>query len=471
MLLAPRGSRRRRRRSHPGPPPKQSRPLRFVVLCIVVVALAQARCAPEGADSRLRPRDPEMLQRAVSDLTRVMVFDIFSPPQASRVYAYASIAAYETARGGDPTYRSLANQLNGLSPAPAPDPRLEYHYPLAAAHAYLAVGRELTFSRARADSLVASLHASARRLGVPRRVLERSVAYGDAVARHVLAWAALDSFPQSRGWAKYSTDGTPGRWAPTPPAYLDAVEPNWGRLRPFALDSADQFRPAPPLPFDMAEGSPFRRQVLAVMDARRRLTEEQAAIAAFWDCNPYAMRVQGHTMYAAKKITPGGHWMEIVGIAARAAEADLQRSAEAYARTAVALADAFISTWREKYRSELVRPETVIVDHLEEGWQPLLQTPPFPEYPSGHSVVSTAAATVLTELFGEGFAFEDDSERDYGLPTRSFASFEQAAAEAAISRLYGGIHYPMAIEEGATLGRNVGRHVVARLSTRPAGVR
>jgi hypothetical protein len=180
------------------------------------------------------------------------------------------------------------------------------------------------------------------------------------------------------------------------------------------------------------------------------------------------MNVRGHAMFATKKITPGGHWMGIVGLAATADDADLLRSAEAYALTAIALADGFLSSWEEKFRSNLLRPETVINEAFDESWTPLLQTPPFPEYTSGHSVISTAAAEVLTTLFGDGFAFRDTTEQEYGLPARSFTSFRQAAAEAAISRLYGGIHYRRAIEEGVVQGRRVGQHVVARVRTREA---
>ena len=178
------------------------------------------------------------------------------------------------------------------------------------------------------------------------------------------------------------------------------------------------------------------------------------------------MHVQGHAMFATKKITPGGHWMGIVAVASREANADLLQSAEAYARTSLALADGFISAWDEKYRSSLVRPETVINGYLDEGWTPLLQTPPFPEYPSAHSVVSAAAATVLTQLYGPQVAFVDSTEVQFGLPARTFPSFEAAAQEAAISRLYGGIHFRPAIENGLVMGRGVGALVVARVHTR-----
>jgi hypothetical protein len=217
----------------------------------------------------------------------------------------------------------------------------------------------------------------------------------------------------------------------------------------------------------MTVGSPFYAQAKEVYETVKNGTEEQRAIAAFWDCNPYVMNVRGHAMFATKKITPGGHWMGIVGIATEKADYDLLQSADAYARTAIALADGFISSWDEKFRSNLIRPETVINAHLDESWQPLLQTPPFPEYTSGHSVISNAAAAVLTDLFGDRFAFNDTTEVAYGLGSRSFTSFNQAAAEAAISRLYAGIHYRMAVEEGSIQGRRVGEHVVRRIRSRP----
>ncbi|HET9012341.1 MAG TPA: vanadium-dependent haloperoxidase, partial [Gemmatimonadaceae bacterium] len=363
-------------------------------------------------------------------------------------------------------YRSLAGQLHGLSPVPAPEPNAEYSMPLAGVHAFMTVGRALTFSRPRMDSLRSAMDERIRASGVSGPVFERSIAYGDTVAKHILAWAAKDKFVQTRGYPKYTVTSAPGRWVPTPPAYMDAVEANWAVLRPFVLDSASQFKPPPPPAFDMAAGTPFRAMVQEVVDTTAHLTEEQRAIAAFWDCNPYVMHVQGHAMFATKKITPGGHWMGITAIASRQANADLMRSAEAYALTSLALADAFIGTWDEKFRSNLVRPETVINAYVDEKWEPVLQTPPFPEYPSGHSVVSTAAATVLARLYGTPFAFVDSAEVEYGLPARSFPSFEAAAAEAAISRLYAGIHFRPAIEKGAVLGRSVGTLVNERVRTR-----
>jgi hypothetical protein len=432
----------------------------------LLAGAAALGCTAAGAGDRTAKSDAELLHLAVKQLTNVMVYDILSPPQASRAYAYAAIAAYETMRAGNPSYRSLAGQVRDLSEVPAPPPG-EISAPLAAVHAYLTVGRALTFSRARMDSIRADFDGQFRRHpGMTEELFARSVAYGDTLAKHILAWAGKDGYLQTRGGAKFTVTNAPGRWVPTPPAYMDAVEPNWNRIRPFVMDSASQFRPEPPYPFDTVKTSAFMRDAIEVYETGRTLTAEQRDIAAFWDCNPYVMHVQGHTMFATKKITPGGHWMGIVAIAARQANADALRSAEAYARTAIALADGFIAVWDEKYRSAVIRPESVIDTYLDEGWEPLLQTPPFPEYTSGHSGISTAAAQVLTDQFGPNVAFVDSTEAEFGLPVRSFTSFEQAAAEAAISRLYGGIHYRRAIEQGVIQGREVGQHVIARVHTR-----
>jgi hypothetical protein len=443
--------------------------MRFSIATLLIApVIGAAGCSDASAYRTDRP-DPEPLHEAVHALSSVMVYDIFSPPQASRAYAYASVAAYEAIRPGYASHQTLAGQLNGLTEIPAPPADSEYYPLLAGVHAFLTVSRALTFSQARIDSARVTIEKEIRGRGLPDDVAARSIAYGERVAAHILAWSKQDHYLETRGMPKYTVEPAPGRWVPTPPAYMDAIEPNWDRLRAFTMDSSSQFKPLPPLPFDSARTSPFMREALETYTTVNTLTPEQRHIAAFWDCNPYVMHVQGHAMFATKKITPGGHWMSIVGIVSRQSHADLIQSASAYARTAVALADAFISNWDEKFRSDLVRPETVINRYVDENWTPLLQTPPFPEYTSGHSVISTAAATVLTDEFGANVAFHDDTEESFGIPPRDFPSFEAAAAEARISRLYGGIHFRRAIEEGGEQGRRVGENVLLRMRTRADG--
>ena len=190
---------------------------------------------------------------------------------------------------------------------------------------------------------------------------------------------------------------------------------------------------------------------------------EEVQTAKFWDCNPFATVTQGHMMFAKKKISPGAHWMGIAKIASKKSKADFDKTVFAYTKTAIGNFEAFIICWDEKYRSNVIRPETVINQHIDENWKPLLQTPPFPEYTSGHSVVSFTSATILTSVFGDDFAFDDDTEVQFGLPIRSFKSFSEAAKEAAMSRFYGGIHYRAAIENGMVEGQDLANFVVGKL--------
>lgn len=192
----------------------------------------------------------------------------------------------------------------------------------------------------------------------------------------------------------------------------------------------------------------------AVYDSTRDLSEEKKQIALFWDDSP------------GKTGTPAGHWVGIMSNVAEQLRPDIYQAAEAYVLLSIAVADAFISCWEEKYRSNVVRPVTYIHRVIDPNWDAFLVTPPFPEYPSGHSVQSAAAATVLTSVFGDGVGFVDDVHLNIGQPARRFASFRAAANEAAISRLYGGIHYPMAIEHGITQGNCVGRKVLEQVQTR-----
>ncbi|HEX6227005.1 MAG TPA: vanadium-dependent haloperoxidase [Chryseolinea sp.] len=410
--------------------------------------------------------NPEALHRSIKKITDIIVHDIFSPPVASRIYGYVSIAAYEAARHQDSTMLSLGRQANGLERVPLPEPDAEYCYPLASVQAALQVGRVLVFSEDKLDVFYDAILQEYRDMGIPDDVFERSVDYGKKVADHIIAWSSKDNYKQTRSFPKYSIDQNPSTWKPTPPAYMDAVEPHWNKIRPFALDSASQFRSAPPPEFSTDQKSEFYKYANEVYQTGKGLTTEQREIASFWDCNPFVMNVKGHVMFATKKISPGGHWMNITHVASVKSNATFARSAEAYAKVAIAVADAFIACWDEKYRSLLIRPETYINQYIDEEWVPLLQTPPFPEHISGHSTISGAAAVTLTNVFGDNFSFVDSTETEYGLPARNFKSFDAAANEAAVSRLYGGIHYRPANEIGLTVGRRVGEFLNEKLKTR-----
>ncbi|MEO6721678.1 MAG: vanadium-dependent haloperoxidase, partial [Ferruginibacter sp.] len=302
--------------------------------------------------------------------------------------------------------------------------------------------------------------------GMPLQVFDNSLEYGKKIAEHIISWASQDNYKQTRSLAKYSVGNDIASWKPTPPSYMKAIEPHWGKLRTFLIDSAQQFKPAQATPFSKDTYSIFYNEAKEVHDIGSKLSIEQIEIANFWDCNPFKMNINGHVMFATKKISPGGHWINITALACKKTNAGLLRSAEAYAYLSIILADGFISCWDEKFRSKVIRPETYINQYIDPAWMPLLQTPPFPEYTSGHSVVSSACAVVLEKMFGENFSYDDSTEVEFKIPVRHFDSFKQAAEEAAISRLYGGIHYMPSIKNGLAEGEKLGLYISQKLRAR-----
>ena len=423
-------------------------------------------CNSNSGEYKAKVQNPDYTHRTLKKVTDLIVYDIFSPPVASRIYVYVSIAGYEALIPQDKKFRSLARQLNGLDSVPQPEPEKEYCFPLASVQSMMKVGKALVFSEDKMDEFYEQVMQEFRDAGVPDDVFERSVAYGESVADHILAWSSKDNYKQSRSFPKYSILNDPSTWKPTPPAYMDAVEPHWNKIRPFAIDSATQFIPVRPTSFSIEKKSQFYKEANETYEIGKNLTEEQTNIAFFWDCNPFVMNVKGHVMFATKKISPGGHWMNITRVACKQSNLDMVQTAEAYVRVSVSLIDGFISCWDEKYRSKLIRPESYINQYIDENWVPLLQTPPFPEYTSGHSVISSSAAVALTGLFGETFAFTDSTEMEYGMTARSFASFQQARDEAAVSRVYGGIHYKPACEVGKVQGQAIGVFIKNKIKTR-----
>lgn len=436
----------------------------FTLTLLLLGVLASCQ---EPKDYSQAITDGSYFHRAQKRITEVIIHDIFSPPVAARIYSYTSLAAYEVAAATDPTqYASLMGQLNGSEPLNLQVPEGIYP-PLASLAAYYQVGTALIFSEEMMNEHRDAVYAELKEKGIPEDVFERSVSFGQEVAAKIIAYSKKDNYHESRSFPKYTVVSDPGTWQPTPPAYMEAIEPHWNKIRTFVLDSAAQFKPLPPPPFSTEPGSEFYVLAKEVYDADINSSKDEKDIAMFWDCNPYKMNVKGHVMFAEKKITPGGHWMSIASIASAAAKKDWKGTIEALALTGISLNEAFISCWDEKYRSKLIRPETYINQYIDENWVPLLQTPPFPEHTSGHSVASAASAYTLGQLFGDQFHLVDSSEVDYGLAIREFDSFSGAAKEAAISRFYGGIHYRPAIEYGVTQGTQVGELIWQRISTKP----
>lgn len=428
----------------------------------IAILLLLNGCQPTSIDTQqLDAATQYQLVDWNKKLTNIVVEDIFTPPVCSRIYVYANIAAYEVLATGNDTYKSFAGQLKELQSIPLPKEGETLYLPLASGVAFAKVGKELVYGQ---DKMEEELQNYLKNMGgLPTAVFDNSVAYGEKVAAHILAWAGKDGYLERSALPQYVLQKEPGKWKPTPPDYMPAIEPHWNTLRTFVIENPEQFPPIPPTDFDTQPHSQFYQETMEVYEAVNNLDEERLEIAKFWDCNPNVSHTKGHLMFFDQKISPGGHWVSIAGIAIKKQQVNLMHSAQILAMTTITLADAFISCWDEKYRSSLVRPETYINEHIDPNWKPVLQTPPFPEYTSGHSVISSAAAVMLTHLMGDNVAFTDSTEVQWGLPVREFTSFYAAADEAAISRLYGGIHYMPAIENGVTQGKIIGDYVVGEL--------
>ncbi len=482
--------------------PSARAPRRRLLGCCLALSVA-ANC--RGTPPPVEPRLVTSWMRTLYALVRA---ERLSPPVAARVFAYSAVALYEGLAPGSPELRSLAGQLNGLRTLPAPHPREQYDWAVVAASAETTVVKSLFREGLPAtqvtiaqlgDSQIAARTAQ----GTPAGVRARSTAFGAALGHAILDWAASDRFRETRGltwrppkgrryWVntaepeQYSSVSlsavseavTLGNPADTLAAgavsertlvvsrpkssrikSLAAVnptgvtEPYWDRLRPFVLTSMDQCAPPPPPPYSETPGSDFYKQVRAVYDTGRALTPEQREIALYWADNP------------GESGTPPGHWVLIASQLASELHLDADRTAQTFVLTAVALADAFISCWHEKFTFSLVRPITYIRRSIDPGWHTLIPTPPFPEYTAGHAVQSGAAAGVLSALFGDR-PFADSTHVNIGRPVRRFASFRAAAAEVAQSRLYAGLHYPMSLSLGLAQGECIARKVVERVRLR-----
>src|SRR5882724_261871 len=419
----------------------------------------QDRMGQGPVDAQVQNAESRLAERCVRALTDVMVHDITSPPVAGRDYVYSLIAFYEGARPGDTTYKSFAGLLTGLPPLPKPAPGVAYDWMVAGATAFYKTGYAFAFSKDLFQQSWDTIAAVLRKRAVAPEVYERSVKFGELVAAQILKWSREDNYLRTRGMQRYTVSKTPGSWQQTGPDFMEAIEPHWDQMRPMTMEKAHQFVIPEPAPFNSPK---FVEEYKDVYQTTLKLTKEQEDAARFWDCNPFATQTVGHLMYSVKKISPGGHWIEITGLAIRQKNLSLIPALYTYSLVSVAIFDAILGAWDEKYRSNYIRPITAIQQTIAPTWQPLLQTPPFPEYPSGHSVISMSSATVLTGLFGDDFHYVDSVEKAYGLPERPFLSFFEAANEAAISRLYGGIHFREAIDNGKDLGKAIGGHVLGR---------
>jgi membrane-associated phospholipid phosphatase len=474
------------------------KPARFLLApAVALVAVASCTSAPKT--------DPRMVSEWMHTLYGVVRAERISPPLASRLIGYASVALYEGLSAATPALPSMAGALNGLAELPRGAPGDQYDATMVAVEAERVLldsllGEALPTTQAALARLVDSLRNTRLAAGVKEPVRVRSEELGRRIGDAIVAWSRTDGFDSTRRMAAYVAPKGQGLWyndAPSPIyttqnlsgatqfvaldnpnnmlrsagasdrglilnrpkseglAYLPPVkmtgttEPYWGTIRPLLLKTWDECAIDPPPVYDTTPGSPLYQDARAIYDMKQQLTEEQKMTALYWADN------------AGETATPAGHWTAIAAQMVSQRKLSAEDAARLFVLTSISTADAFIAGWAYKYKFSLLRPRTYIRAHIDPEWEPLIPTPPFPAYPSGHSALSAAAATVATALLGN-VPFEDSTELSIGHPVRRFSTFDSAAVEAGASRLYGGIHFQIDNLGGQALGRCIGRLVVER---------
>jgi hypothetical protein len=395
-------------------------------------------------------------------LVNTVMEDLFTPPVATRIYVYPNIAFYECIRLDDPTLPSLAGKLTGLTSIPVPTTNSKPNNFIAAAVSFSYVAQTLVGSEYKIENWRIAFTDSLMHTGDTGIVLS-SIQYGRTVADSIIAWTKKDNYLKSRAMVRYVITNKPGDWQPTPLDYAQGLEPHWNTIRPLSLSDALQFSPKEKLVFSMAKTSMFYKTMMECYNIGKNLDSSQKATALYWDDNPNVSSNIGHLNYFIHKISPGGHWVMIAQQACMIKHIPVAKAAQVYALTAIGIYDGFIACWAEKYKYNLIRPITIINRSVDRNWVPFIQTPPFPEFTSGHSVISNAAAAILTALLGDHFLFTDQTEIPFGQGTRTFNSFYEASVQSSNSRIFGGIHYPETGRISILQGRAIGGHVIQLL--------
>ncbi|WP_232540974.1 vanadium-dependent haloperoxidase [Spirosoma endbachense] len=363
-----------------------------------------------------------------------------SPPVVARRFTYAGIALYESIVPGMVGYQSLAPQLNGLPPLPAVTPKVNYYWPACANAALATMNRNLyptatATSKASIDSLEAANTVLYLKESTAEE-LNRSAEFGRQIATVIFEWSKSDGNDNT---TPYTPPVGLGLWVPTPPAFAPAVLTNWGKNRLFVKGSDIGAEQGPPTPYSEDPASAYYAQAKELYDISHSLTAEQKTIALFWADNS---------------------WFDILNQVLAIEKPGMGVAAVAFAQVGIAMSDAAISLLKEKYRYNAIRPITYIRTVMNQPtWNTVIPTPAHPEYPSGHSVMSAAAAQTLTLLFGTNYKYLDTPYHLVNVKPRSYNSFEEAAIEAGDSRVYAGIHYRKTCDVSQPYGKKIAHNI------------
>lgn len=375
----------------------------------------------------------------------------FTPPVVSRAFGYAGLAMYESVVHGIPNGKSLVGQLSSLEALPLPDEGAEYHWGLCANAASAQITRAIFGNTPVSimpllDSLE-QLYIKEYGSTVSLQVAARSIAYGRAVADSIYSYSATDgghkgynrNFP-----ASYVPPVGPGLWVPTNSQL--AMLPTWGNNRTFIKNLNTIVTNGGYPTYSTDPASAFYAEANEVYTTSVNMTQEQEDIAFYWADEGFVT------------FTPPGHSVCIFSQLGREEGFNLAEMATGYVKMGMAVSDAFVYCWKIKYLHNLLRPSHYIRANIDPLWTPLIINPPFPDYPSGHATQSGSVAKVLTNIFGDNYAFTDltHTKLNLGILPRSFTDFYHMAEETGYSRIIGGIHFHSADYQGRLSGEMVG---------------
>jgi len=373
----------------------------------------------------------------------------------SRHFAHTAIAFYEAVNAQSKMYKSVGGQLQGLEPLPVYGGATKYE-PLAAANAVYAEMTRYFYSKNSNANIIDSTEQANRALLIQRGISEASVnasaAHGKAISKSIIRWMESDHSEQAD--AAYTVPQSEGSWQSTPPSFTKPAVPYWGNNRTIVEGSTACIDASKPPVYSLAPTSDYYKMVKDVYDVSQKITTEQKDIAWFWDDSP------------GKYLTVPGHWSSILAQVIKEKSLSLPVSSEAFLKMHIALHDAAIAAWKGKYSFLVVRPVTNVQKLFQPDWQSLIETPPHPEFPAAHATLSGAAASGLTSALGDNISFTDGTYSFLGIAPRKFESFNAAAREAGISRLYGGIHYRYSIEQGLMIGQETAKVVISKVKVK-----
>ncbi len=372
--------------------------------------------------------------------------------KVNREFGYTGIALYESVVPGMPAYQSLSSQLNQMPMIPSIQPGLAYHW-AACANAALAAMNRYFFPTTSAanktsmDSLESALNAQYQTEEETAGEIQRSVDFGNEVARRIFDWSQTDG--SDHAFDPYTLPIGPGLWVPTPPAFPSAVGPYWGNNRTLVAGSINNALPSPPLPYSEDPSSDYYKMEKEVYDTSVSLTPDQAAIGLFW---------------LDAGVGAGGHWLYILKQVLANEDTKLDITALAYAKGGIYINDATISSFKTKYIYNLQRPITYIRTVLNHpAWNSLFATPGHPDYSSAHCVQSAAIADAFASIFGDNYHFTDRQFDNIGMTSRTYSSFKETITEVAVARVYAGIHTRMACDAGLQEGLQVAQNINSKL--------